>query len=193
MSLSEGSFDRRKRLFLRTTNSGSNGLAAVYFLAMWSSSGTKLTGSYGTWRGQEVEVDSTTPYDRTILLIKYGGNSPGVGWMTIDHGDQFPSPGVRHSLRVPYEEVSNIHAVRATGELSPRGVVTIHGEDQGGNLAVITKFTTDLGLKERLLKDHGFHTFHDEPVTRSAVFGWLQAALVGNIKSEVSWRKDDDL
>ena len=152
----------------------------------------KLTGDYGTWRGQEVELHSTTPEDGELLLIKYGGRAPGPDWMTIDHGDQFPTPGVRHSLEVPEDEVSNVHAVRATGELSPSGLVTILGEDQGGNFGIITKFTTNLDLKERLLKDHGFHTFNDEPVTRSAVFGWLPAAMVGNIKSEVSWRKDDD-
>ena len=149
----------------------------------------KLTGDYGIWRGQEVEIRSITPVDGRLLLIKYGGGAPGPDWMTIDHGDRFPTPGVRHSLEVPEEEVSNVHAIKATGELSPKGIVTILGEDQDGNLAVITD---DLGLKERLMKDHGFHTFNDEPVTRSAAFGWLSPALVSNIKSEVSWRKDDD-
>lgn len=156
---------------------------------MWSSSGLKITGKYGTWNGQEVELHSTAPVDGMLLLVKYGGQAPGPEWMTIDLGNRFPISGIRHALEVPADEVSNIHAVTTTGELGSRGTVTILAEARDGRLAASAN---DLGLKEWLIMECGFHTYFDEPVTRSSAFGWLPAALVSNIKSSVSWRKDND-
>ncbi|MCQ2001823.1 hypothetical protein [Arthrobacter zhaoxinii] len=153
---------------------------------MWSSSGVKLTGDYGTWNGQEVELDSTTPSNGTLLLIQHGGDRPDASWMTIDLGNVYPIPGIRHSLRVPAEEVSDIHAVRTAGEISPWNQVQILAENAEGKFAVVTGSD-----KQRLVDSYGFSTFSGEPVHRSHVFGWLPGEMVHNIESVVSWRKDD--
>ena len=157
---------------------------------MWSSSGKKLSGSYGTWQGQEVELAGTSPSDGLLLLIKYGGDAPGPAWLTIDHRGQFPIPDVRHSLDVPASEVTDIHAVRAMGDLGFGREVKLLAEDPEGNFAAISGETLPPEERRRLVSAYGFTTFYDEPVERSSVFGWLPGEKVKNIKSHVSWREN---
>ena len=86
---------------------------------MWSNDGTKLSGNYGTWGVQEFELRGTEPNsDGTLTLVKTGEEAPGPGWRTHDHGNRFPGPRFSHTRRVPADEVKNVHAVRATGELT---------------------------------------------------------------------------
>ncbi|MCC3276979.1 hypothetical protein LJ753_13995 [Arthrobacter sp. zg-Y20] len=160
---------------------------------MWSSSGKKLTGSYGTWKEHEVEIDSTTLDDRVFLLIKHGGDAPGPGWLSVEDRGRFPTPGVViHSLEVPAEDVTGIHCVRAMGNLGLGREVKLLAEDPEGNYAAISGESLPPEERRRLVSAYGFTTFYDEPVERSSVFGWLPAEKVHNIRSEVSWRKDDD-
>lgn len=156
---------------------------------MWMADGTKLSGKYGTWNGHEYELRSTDPMRGLIYLVQEGGESPGPEWKRHDYGERFPGPAVAYTLGVPPEDVTDIHAVTATGELRPWLVMEIHAEDTEGNLAVVVG--NDFSAEQRmdLVEDHGFHTFHNEPVQRSAVFGWLPASMIHNIKSKVRWRK----
>lgn len=160
---------------------------------MWTSSGIKLTGKYGTWNGQEVELRSTAPADGMLLIVKYGGQAPGPEWMTIDLGNRFPISGTRHSLEVPANEVTDIHAVSAEGIFGSRCQVFVLAEDDKGNLAVEASAASLLTDKERLLSEHGFDVRPGDPLERTSVLGWLPAELVHDFKSEVVWRKDDDL
>ena len=158
---------------------------------MWRTDGTKLSGDYGTWGGQEFELRGTDPNDDgTLTLVKKGGNAPGPGWRTHDHKSQFPGPRFSHTRRVPAEEVTNIHAVRATGEFKPGLQMKILAEDSEGKVAVVAG--DDFATEEKwdLIEDYGFHTFHNEPVERSGVFGWLSAEKINNVTSEIYWRKD---
>ncbi|MCC3280690.1 hypothetical protein LJ754_16195 [Arthrobacter sp. zg-Y40] len=157
---------------------------------MWSSSGKKLSGSYGTWQGQEVELAGTSPSDGLLLLIKYGGDAPDAAWLTIYDRGSFPTPGVRHSLEVPADEVTDIHSVRAMGDLGLGREIELLAEDPDGNFAAISGESLPPEERRRLVSAYGFTTFYDEPVERSSVFGWLPAEKVHGIRSEVSWRKN---
>lgn len=159
---------------------------------MWRTDGTKLSGDYGTWGGQEFELRGTDPNDDgTLTLVKSGGDAPGPGWRTHDHKNQFPGPRFSHTRRVSAGEVSDVHAVRASGELRPGREVEIVGENAEGNLAVVAGTGFSAEAKMDLVEEYGFHPFSDdEPVGRQPVFGWLPAEMVHNIKSVVRWRKD---
>ena len=159
---------------------------------MWSSSGKKLSGSYGTWKGTEYEINSTTPRNGTFLLIKYGGDAPDAAWLTVDNRGRFPTPDVRHSLPVPADEVTDIHSVRAMGDLGLGREVKLLAEDPEGNFAAISGESLPPEERRRLVSAYGFTTFYDEPVERSSVFGWLPAEKVHNIRSDGSWRKNGD-
>lgn len=152
----------------------------------------KLSGKYGTWDGQEFELRRTDPNDDgTLTLVKSGGDSPGPGWRTHDHKNQFPGPRFSHTRRVPMDNVTNIHAILATGELRPGKEVEIVGEDADGNLAVVADRGFWTEEKMDLMEHYGFQTFIErEPVSRQGVFGWLPAETVHDISSVVRWRKD---
>ena len=89
------------------------------------------------------------------------------------------------------DNVTNIHAVLATGEIRPGKEVEIVGEDADGNLALVADRGFWTEEKMDLMEQHGFQTFiESEPVSRQGVFGWLPAEMVHDIKSVVRWRKD---
>ena len=89
------------------------------------------------------------------------------------------------------DNVTNIHAVLATGELRPGKEVEIVGEDADGNLAVVADRGFWTEEKMDLMEHYGFQTFIErEPVSRQGVFGWLPAETVHDICSVVRWRKD---
>ena len=161
-------------------------------LIMWGTGGKKLSGKYGTWEGNEYELRRTTPNDDgTLTLVISGGDAPGPNWRTHDHRNQFPGPRFSHTRRVPADDVTNVHAVLATGELSPGREVEIVGEDADGNVAVVAGAEFSAEAKMDLIEQHGFHPFSEsEPVSRQGVYGWLPADRVHNIKSAVRWRKD---
>ena len=157
---------------------------------MWMRDGTKLSGKYGTWRGREYELRSTSPIRGLIYLVQEGGETPGPEWTNHEQPNDFPRPSIAYTLGVPPDEVTNIHAVQAAGELGPGREVEIVGEDSDGNLAVVADRGFWAEEKWDLVEDQGFHTFHNEPVERSGVFGWLPAEAVNDIASEIYWRKD---
>lgn len=157
---------------------------------MWTCDGIKLSGDYGTWNGREYELRSSSPIRGLIYLVQEGGDSPGPEWTAHEQPNRFPRPAVAYTLGVPPDEVTNIHAIRATGEFKPGRRVKILAEDAEGKVAVVAG--DDFATEEKwdLIEDHGFHTFHNEPVERSGVFGWLPTAKVNNITSEIYWRKE---
>lgn len=158
---------------------------------MWTADGTKLSGDYGMWKGREYELRSTSPIRGLIYLVQEGGERPGPEWKTHEQPNEFPRPSIAYTLGVPPDEVTDVHAVRASGELRPGHVVKVLAEDAHGNLAVVAGTGFSAEAKMDLLKEHGFHPFaKDEPVVRQPVFGWLPADMVLNVRSEVYWRKN---
>ena len=157
---------------------------------MWRSDGTKLSGRYGTWEGQEFELRNPKPIRGVMYLVQEGGDRPGPDWTAVDQTHQFSRPPVAYILPVPPEEVSNIHTVRTFGELGPGQLVEILAEGAGGDLSVVS-IEVPVIYKKMLVSDHGFGTYSDEPVERSSVFGWLPAEKIHNIRSKIVWRKDD--
>lgn len=151
----------------------------------------KLSGKYGTWRGREFELLQTSPIDGLMILVQQGGESPGAEWERHEHGERFPQPRVSYTLGVPPEEVTNVHAVTATGELKSGLEVEIVAEDAEGKFEVVVGDEVPTERKWDLVEDHGFHTFHNEPVERSGVYGWLPAEMIHGLKSQVHWRKGD--
>ena len=158
---------------------------------MWTTDGTKLSGKYGTWKGHEYELRSTSPIRGFIYLVQEGGENPGPDWITHQQPRDFARPPIAYTLCVPPGEVTDLHAVRATGELRPVREVEIVGEDADGNLAVVADGGFWTEEKMDLMEEHGFRQFNkQEPIGRQGVFGWLPAGMLHNIKSEVYWRKD---
>ncbi|WP_152969907.1 MULTISPECIES: hypothetical protein [Arthrobacter] len=156
---------------------------------MWKKDGTKLTGNYGTWNGQEIELWSIRPQNGTLTLVKDGGDSPGSDWHTQVLPNRFARTPFSHRRRVPSNEVTDIHSVRVLGELGPGRPVEIIAEDDKGCLAVVADGGFSMEEKMDLMEKYDFQTFMDsEPVGRQGVFGWIPAQMVHNIKSEVHQR-----
>lgn len=158
---------------------------------MWRRDGTKLTGEYGIWKGEEYELWSVHPNGGTYVLVVDGGDSPGPEWHTQVLPNRFARTPFSHRRRVAAEEVTDVHSVRVLGELRPGRVVEIIAEDDNGRLAVVADNGFSAEEKTDLVEERAFQPFlKTEPVGRQGVFGWLPAEMVDNITSEVHWWKD---
>lgn len=147
---------------------------------MWRQDGTKLTGNYGTWRGQEVEFWSLKPYEGMLTIIDKGKASPGPEWH-VDAGD--PSA---HTLEVPADEVTNRHKVRVTGSLGPGRNFVIMEESADGKLSVESIDPMDSMYKRQLINNHDFIPFSkNEPLEHVSVGGWLPADRFRDIHVEI--------
>jgi hypothetical protein len=83
---------------------------------MWRCDGRKLTGSYGTWRGREVELRLSVPEDGIFRVIQDGGERPSPEWKRLDLPNRFARGQVRFYLHVPASEVSDVHTIHATAK-----------------------------------------------------------------------------
>ena len=153
---------------------------------MWKKDGTKLTGYYGTWRGQEVELWSLRPYEGTLTIVKDGEQS-----LIVEGGVEVvfnPSVGTpfAYSLEVPADEVTNRHKVRVKGRLGPGRNLMIMAEDADGNLSVESIDHMAATYKRQLINNHGFEPFSkNEPLEHVSVAGWIPADRVSDISVEV--------
>ncbi|WP_312182629.1 hypothetical protein [Arthrobacter sp.] len=159
---------------------------------MWKQDGGKLTGNYGTWRGQEVELWSLRPYggmltivtNDTKALIDEGGNEV---LLNRSVGTPFA-----YTLKVPADEVTNRHKVRVKGRLGPGRSLRIMAEDEDGNLAVESIDPMDSMYKRLLINNHGFTPFSEnEPLEHVSVSGWLPAERIRDISIEIIPLSDD--
>ncbi|MCC3282443.1 MULTISPECIES: hypothetical protein [Arthrobacter] len=152
---------------------------------MWRQDGTKLTGRYCTWQGQEYEVRSLRPRNGTFTLVVEGGPAPGPDWRTIRQPNQFAYPDTAYVRRVPAAEVSNLHEVTATGSMGPGRELRILAEDRDGNLAVQSIDPMAALYKRQLINNHGFEPFsRNEPLEHVPVSGWLPAGRIRDINVE---------
>lgn len=149
---------------------------------MWKKDGTKLTGNYGTWRGQEVELWSLKPYEGMLTIVHKGEETPpGPAWHTNAW-----SPS-KHTLKVPPDEVTNGHRVRVTGSLGPGRNVIIDAEDNDGKLSVASIDPMDAMYKRMLINNHDFVPFSEnEPLEHVSVAGWVQADRLRNINVKIT-------
>ncbi|SEB34958.1 hypothetical protein SAMN04489806_0015 [Paramicrobacterium humi] len=81
------------------------------------SDGRELTGSYGTWRGQEWELWSHAPEDGTLTVVQDGGESPGADWEHLVYPNRFARTPDRFYKTVDAAEVSDVHNAHATARL----------------------------------------------------------------------------
>lgn len=153
---------------------------------MWLPDGTKLTGRYCTWQGQEYEVRDLHPSDGIFTLVVEGGDAPDPGWRTLSHRKKFGRPDVSHIRRVPQDEVSNLHKVTVTGTLGPGRNVLVVGTDDGGNLAVQSIDPMPVNYKRQLINNHQFEPFsRNEPLEHVFVGGWLPMERIGELNVEI--------
>lgn len=153
---------------------------------MWKKDGTKLTGNYGTWRGQEIELWSLRPYEGMLTIVTNGGKS------LIDEDgneillDRSVGTPFAYTLEVPVNEVTNLLKVRVRGRLGPDRNLKIMAEDEDGNLAVESIDPMDSMYKRLLINNHGFTPFSEnEPLEHVSVSGWLPAERIRDISIEI--------
>jgi hypothetical protein len=150
---------------------------------MWRGDGTKLTGSYGTWKGREVELRVGVPEDGMFTVIQDGGERPSAEWERLDLPNRFARGPVRFYLHVPADEVSDVHRIRATAtwDYEPLNVVA---EDGNGNLAVETLGQWSRDRMGTLVRNYGFEWYDN-----AFVFGWIPASDASDLTLERRDRK----
>jgi len=153
---------------------------------MWKKDGTKLTGNYGTWRGQEIELWSLRPYEGMLTIVTNWRKS------LIDEDgneillDRSVGTPFAYTLEVPANEVTNLLKVRVRGRLGPDRSLKIMAEDEDGNLAVESIDPMDSMYKRLLINNHGFTPFSEnEPLEHVSVSGWLPAERIRDISIEI--------
>ena len=145
---------------------------------MWMSDGTKLSGSYGTWRGEEIELDSTRPLRGKLVLIQDGGDSPGPEWGEQHFPNRFARTPVHFRRIVDANEVSDVHSIRATAKLD--GVsVELLAEDDVGRLAVRTFGQAAPNFMDGFVEEFGFERYEN-----AFVFGWVLRSALADISVE---------
>lgn len=146
---------------------------------MWLRDGRELTGAYGTWKGREIELMRHVPNkDRTLTIIQDGGEQPSPEWERLDLPNRFARGPVRFFLRVPADEVSDVHRTHATAkwDYEPLNVVA---EDENGNWAVETLGQWPHNMMGTLVRQYGFEWYDN-----AFVFGWIPAADVSDLTIE---------
>lgn len=145
---------------------------------MWMSDGTKLSGSYGTWRGEELELDSTRPIRGKLVLIQDGGDSPGPEWTEQHFPNRFARTPVHFRRIVDANEVSDLHSIRATAKLD-RVSVELLAEDDEGRLAVQTLGGAAPNFMNGFVEEFGFERYEN-----AFVFGWVPRHALVDITIE---------
>lgn len=158
---------------------------------MWMNNGQKLTGTYCTWQGREVQLTQWKPNkDGRSLLVQHGGDRPGPDWNEVYHPGGLGTTPYRYHLRVPAAEVSDVHEIEAIGYvplIEPgrddfRAPVRLIAQDEAGRLFAQC-FWADHIYWGSLKGDFGF-----EEYDRYAwVEGWIAGDRVTDIRME---RKD---
>ena len=146
---------------------------------MWLRDGRELTGAYGIWKGREIELMRHVPNkDKTLTIIQDGGERPSPEWERLDLPNRFARGPVRFFLRVPADEVSDVHRIHATAKWDnePLNVVA---EDENGNLAVETLGQWPHSMMGTLVHEYGFEWYDS-----AFVFGWIPAADVSDLTIE---------
>lgn len=157
-------------------------------VSRWREDGTRLTGDYGTWRGQEYELLRLRPdADGSLTLLVRANDAPGPGWKTRKmHPNNFAEAPFRHFLDVPAAEVTGILRVQTSGDLGRDRKVEIRAEDAAGRLAVMQSGLWQESDQRRLISSYGFRPFSDnEPLFHQSVAGWIPAEQVHDIQSTV--------
>jgi hypothetical protein len=145
---------------------------------MWMSDGTKLSGSYGTWRGEELELDGTRPLRGKLVLIQDGGDSPGQEWVEQHFPNRFARTPVHFRRIVDANEVSDLHSIRATAKLD-RVPVELLAEDEEGRLAVHTLGGAAPNFMNGFVEKFGFERYEN-----AFVFGWVPRHALVDITIE---------
>ncbi len=156
-------------------------------VSRWRADGTRLTASFGTWRGKEYELRGVKQdQEETLALVSRSNEAPGPMWKTVRrHPNNFAAPPVEHVLRVPAAEVSGIVRVTVTGDLGRNRKVEILAEDAEGRLAVIQANHWQESDQRRAIAYWDFSPFYaSEPLSHQSVFGWIPADRVSGIQCE---------
>jgi len=154
---------------------------------VWMDDGRKLTGCYGTWRGDEVEMKSHLPLNGQHRLIKDGGERPGPEWREIVYPNRFARTPYHYWLDVPEAEVSETHRIVASGYVPMTNDrdydfqvhVRIIAQDGAGRLAVETENREPTIYWRPLEREFGFEEYE-----RSFMFGWVPGDRVTDIRIE---------
>ena len=157
-------------------------------VSRWRADGTRLTGDYGTWRGQEYELRDVRPFrEGNLVLVSRAEQAPGPEWRTNRrHPNNFAATPVDHILLVPAGEVADVFRVKVTGDLGRNRKVEIRAEDAAGRLAVMQSGLWQESDQRRLISSYGFRPFSDnEPLFHQSVAGWIPAEQVHDIQSTV--------
>ncbi|MGM0928566.1 MAG: hypothetical protein ACQEXN_02500 [Actinomycetota bacterium] len=147
------------------------------------SDGTKLSGSYGTWRGEEIELDSTRPLRGKLVLIQDGGDRPGPEWGQQHFPNRFARTPIHFRRIVDANEVSDLHSIRATAKLD-RLSVELLAEDDEGRLAVHTLGGAAPNHMDRFVQEFGFERYEN-----AFVFGWVPRHALADITIERTARE----
>ena len=153
---------------------------------MWKQDGTKLTGNYGTWQGEEFELWSFKPYQGMLTLIKDGGDVSGTEWQTKFLPNRFARTSVSHTLNVPAEEVTNRHEVWVKASFSPGCELMVIAEDLDEHFAVESIDPMSTVRKRQSIDNYIFEPFsRNEPLGHTMVYGWLPADQLWDFQVEI--------
>ena len=147
---------------------------------MWRKNGSKLSGYYGVWRGNDVELSSSGTTDNRWILVQDGGDSPGPDWRRLVFPNRFARTPIRYSLKVPADEVSEVCEIEVTGVVG-EVKVRIVAEDEAGRLAIETDSETHPYFRDSLARKYDLEYYDDR---RSFAFGWIPAEDVLDITIE---------
>ncbi|NMR32473.1 hypothetical protein [Crystallibacter degradans] len=142
---------------------------------MWMTDGRKLSGSYGTWRGREVELRERKPRDGKYCLVQEGGERPGPEWREMFFPASVGSTSYRYYHDVPETEVSDVHSIEATGYVMMTSIggfdvqapVQIVAQDESGRLFVEC-YWDNRDYWSDLKREFDF-----EENERAWVYGWI--------------------
>ena len=141
------------------------------------SNGLTSSGCYGTFEGEQVQLQSETPVKGVLEMLVAGEESPGPGWTSrIVYGT--PTKAQYWSRHVLADRVSDIHYVKTTGLLG-RWRVNVVGEFDG--LMEVRAGAHDVGQEGIAVICREFNLHNWEQV---AAYGWVDAALVKDIRTE---------
>lgn len=150
--------------------------------------GRKLTGTYGTWRGSEIEMRSNRPWEGEYSLVQEGGERPGPEWRAISHPGGIGTTPYRYYLEVPEAEVTDVHSIEVTGfvrfsspgDRDALAPVQVQAQDATDRLWVRCFWDSRTHWHD-LKQEFGF-----EELERESVHGWLPGERVADLRFERS-------
>lgn len=145
---------------------------------MWSRDGYAFTGTYGIWRGREVELAWQDPVDAKRRLVQEGGDPPGQDWTTEMQPGWFAKAPVRYFLDVPEADVYDVHGIDTYGFID-HVKVHIRSEDNQGRLAIESDVDAAPNFRDRLARKYALEYYE-----LAFVYGWVPAGDVHGIVRE---------